>query len=88
MDRPGEKLRQVRERLRLTYRDFEQASHQVAARRANSDFHISLSRLADIENNGRTPTMYRLYSFTAQHEERVLDQLEALNRTLLHISRK
>jgi transcriptional regulator with XRE-family HTH domain len=65
MDRPGEKLRRVRERLKLTYRDVEQASQEIAARRGNPDFTISLSRLADIENNGRTPTIFRSYSLSA-----------------------
>jgi transcriptional regulator with XRE-family HTH domain len=76
MDRPGERLRRARERLKLTYRDVEQASHQVAARRGNSDFQISLSRLAAIENNGRTPTIYRLYSLCAIYHldlQQVLD---------------
>ncbi len=65
MDRPGEKLRRVRERLKLTYRDVEQASQEIAARRGNPDFTITLSRLADIENNGRTPTIFRSYSLCA-----------------------
>ena len=65
MDRPGEKLRRARERLKLTYRDVEQASQEIASRRGNTDFTISLSRLADIENNGRTPTIFRLYSLCA-----------------------
>jgi transcriptional regulator with XRE-family HTH domain len=65
MERPGEKLRRVRERLKLTYRDVEQASQEIAARRGSSDFSISLSRLADIENGGRTPTIFRLYSVCA-----------------------
>jgi hypothetical protein len=37
MNRPGEKLRRVRERLKLTYRDVEQASQEIATRRGNSD---------------------------------------------------
>ena len=65
MDRPGEKLRRVRERLKLTYRDVEQVSQEIAARHSNLDYTISLSRLADIENNGRTPTVYRFYSLCA-----------------------
>jgi hypothetical protein len=44
-----------RERLKLTYREVEHASQQVAARRGDSDLQISLSRLAYIENNRRTP---------------------------------
>jgi transcriptional regulator with XRE-family HTH domain len=62
MDRPGEKLKRARERLKLTYREVEQASQEIAGRRGNPDFAISLSRLADIENGGRTPSIFRLYS--------------------------
>jgi transcriptional regulator with XRE-family HTH domain len=65
MERPGEKLKRVRERLKLTYRDVEHASQQVARRRASDDFAIALSRLADIENKGTVPTIFRLYSLCA-----------------------
>jgi transcriptional regulator with XRE-family HTH domain len=65
MERPGEKLRRARERLKLTYRDVEQASQEIAVRRGSSDFTIPLSRLSDIENRGRTPTIFRLYSLCA-----------------------
>ena len=65
MDRAGEKLRQARERLKLTYRDVADASQQIAARRGNPDFNIPLSRLADIENRGRVPTIFRLYTLCA-----------------------
>ncbi len=65
MERPGEKLKRVRERLKLTYRDVEKASQQVAQRRASDEFAIALSRLADIENKGTVPTIFRLYSLCA-----------------------
>ena len=65
MERPGEKLKRARERLKLTYRDVEKASQQLAQRRANDEFAIALSRLADIENKGTVPTIYRLYSLCA-----------------------
>jgi transcriptional regulator with XRE-family HTH domain len=65
MERPGEKLKRVRERLKLTYRDVEKASQLVAARRASDEFAIALSRLADIENKGTVPTIFRLYSLCA-----------------------
>ena len=65
MERPGEKLKRARERLKLTYRDVEKASQQLAQRRANDEFAVALSRLADIENKGTVPTMYRLYSLCA-----------------------
>ena len=65
MDGTGEKLRRVRERLKLTYRDVERASRDIAARRGNSDFQISLSRLADIENRRSVPSIFRLYALAA-----------------------
>jgi hypothetical protein len=40
----------------------EQASQRIASLRQNREFAIGLSRLADIENKGTLPTVYRLYS--------------------------
>jgi transcriptional regulator with XRE-family HTH domain len=70
---PGSSLRRVRERLGLTYRDVERASYDVAQRRGRPDFIIRLSRLADIENGGVTPSLYKLYSLCAIYH---LDFLE------------
>jgi transcriptional regulator with XRE-family HTH domain len=65
MDRPGEKLKRTRERLKLTFRDVENASLQIASRRDNDEFVIALSRLADIENKGTVPSIFRLYTLCA-----------------------
>jgi transcriptional regulator with XRE-family HTH domain len=65
MERPGEKLKRARERLSLTYRDVEQASRLIAARRCSDEFIIALSRLADIENKGTAPTIHRIYTLCA-----------------------
>jgi len=65
MDRPGEKLKRTRERLKLTFRDVEQASLEIASRRDNDEFAIALSRLADIENKGTVPSIFRLYTLCA-----------------------
>ena len=65
MERPGEKLRHARERLQLTYRDVVEASQQIARRRNSEEFAVALSRLADIENKGTLPTIYRLYTLCA-----------------------
>ena len=62
MQLPGNRLRAAREALRLRYRDVQQASHKIAELRGNPEFSIGLSRLADIENKGTVPTIYRLYS--------------------------
>lgn len=65
MQMPGNKLRDARVALRLRYRDVEQASERIAATHHNREFAIGLSRLADIENKGTLPTVYRLYSLCA-----------------------
>jgi transcriptional regulator with XRE-family HTH domain len=65
MERPGERLKRIREKLGLTYRDVERASQQIADHRRNDDFIIALSRLSDIENKGTIPSIFRMYSLCA-----------------------
>jgi transcriptional regulator with XRE-family HTH domain len=65
MERAGLRLKRTRERLKLTYREVEEASQQIAGQFGNAEFGIALSRLADIENKGTLPTIYRLYSLCA-----------------------
>jgi len=65
MERPGEKLKRIREKLHLTYRDVEKASQVIAARRRNDELAVALSRLADIEHKGTVPTIFRLYTLSA-----------------------
>jgi transcriptional regulator with XRE-family HTH domain len=65
MEEAGQKLKRVRERLGLRFRDVEEASAKIASRRGNDEFMIPLSRLADIENKGTIPSLYRLYSLCA-----------------------
>lgn len=59
---PGLRLRQVRERLGLTYRDVERSSFELAAKRVRPEFIIHISRLADIENRGVVPGLHKLYA--------------------------
>ena len=65
MEEPGQKLKRVRERLNLRFREVEEASTRIAQRRSNDEFIVALSRLADIENKGTIPSIYRLYSLCA-----------------------
>jgi len=71
----GNRLRQARERLGLTFRDVEQASHELAARRSRPEFIIHISRLADIENHGVVPNLHRLFALCTIYH---LDFFEAL----------
>lgn len=76
MEAAGHKLKKVRERLDLRYRDVEEASAKIAEHHQNDEFSLGLSRLADIENKGVVPTLYRLYSLCAIYR---LDILEVMN---------
>src|ERR1700751_156365 len=62
---PGLRLRQTRETLGLTYREVEQASYALAAKRGRPDFILHISRLADIENRNVVPSLHKLYSLAA-----------------------
>jgi len=62
---PGQQLKRIREKLLLKYRDVAEASQRIARRHENAEFAIGLSRLADIENKGTLPSIYRLYSLAA-----------------------
>jgi transcriptional regulator with XRE-family HTH domain len=61
----GFRLRQIRERLGMTYRDVERISMEIAARRGRPDFILHISRLADIENHGVIPTIHKIYTLAA-----------------------
>lgn len=59
---PGARLRQIRERQALTYRDVEQASYELAQRHGRPEFIIHISRLADLENSSVVPGLHKLFS--------------------------
>ena len=65
MEQPGQQLKRIRERLQLRYRDVAEASHHIANQRGNDKFMIGLSRLADIEQKGTVPSLYRAYTLCA-----------------------
>lgn len=72
---PGFRLRQVREKLGLTYRDVERASLELASRRGRPEFVLHISRLADIENRGAIPGIHKLYALAVVYH---LNPLEIL----------
>ncbi|MDX2179704.1 MAG: hypothetical protein SFV18_08940 [Bryobacteraceae bacterium] len=76
MDDAGQKLKRAREGLNLRYRDVEEYSQRIAQRHSNDEFSIALSRLADIENKGTVPSIYRLYSLCAIYRLNILEVLE------------
>jgi transcriptional regulator with XRE-family HTH domain len=75
LEEAGQRLRRVREHLGLRYRDVEDASGRIADRHKSSEYSIALSRLADIENKGTLPTLFRLYSLCAIYRLELSDVL-------------
>jgi len=76
MEDAGQKLKQIRERLGLTYRDVEEHSAKIAQIRHNDEFSVALSRLADIENKKTLPTFYRLYTLCVIYRLDIMEVLE------------
>ncbi len=76
MDGAGQRLKKTRESLGLKYRDVEEASNLIAARKNSDEYIINLSRLSDIENKGTVPTIFRLYSLCTIYR---LDVAEVLD---------
>jgi len=72
---PGLRLRQVRERLGLTYRDVERISYELAARRGRPEFVLHISRLADIENHNVVPSLHKLYTLAVAYHLQPLEML-------------
>lgn len=60
----GRRLRDLRERLKLTLRSVEEASTELAAAYGNPEFIVPPSRLSDIETKGVLPSIYRLHSLS------------------------
>src|SRR5690242_8120712 len=61
----GKRLKALRESLGLSTRDVEEKSKTIAADRHNAEFYISHAWVAEIENGGFAPSIYKFYTFSA-----------------------
>ena len=64
MNTAGQQLRRLREGLQLTVRDVEQASLDLARRKGNQEFAVSIGRLSDIETKGVIPHVFKIYTLS------------------------
>lgn len=62
--------------MSLTFRDVADASTQIANRNNNDEFIVGLSRLADIENKGTVPSLYRLYTLCTIYRLEIPEVME------------
>src|SRR5580700_3023555 len=76
MEDPGYRLKRVREQLKLTLRDVENASQTIVDQRKSQEYKLGLSRMSEIENNGVVPSIYRIYTLCAIYR---LDYVKVLS---------
>jgi transcriptional regulator with XRE-family HTH domain len=58
----GHQLKLARLDRSLTYRDVEHLSRILSERRADDRYTVRISALAEIENHGAVPSIFRLYT--------------------------
>jgi transcriptional regulator with XRE-family HTH domain len=65
----GKRLRAERLRARLSTRDVQRLSHQIAQEKNNNqDYYISHAWLTEVENGKFTPSIYKLYSLSLNYK--------------------
>ena len=73
--RPGEQLRELRNRLGVTTREVEEFSRTIAEDRQNEEFYISNAWLTQLENKNSIPSIYKLYSLSVIYRTKFHDLL-------------
>lgn len=76
MVRPaGRFLKDVREKLNLCMREVQEISATIAATENNQEFHVSMARLAQIENENSMPSVFKLFTLSIIYGIGFLDLL-------------
>jgi transcriptional regulator with XRE-family HTH domain len=73
--RPGDQLRELRNRLGVTTREVEEFSRTIAEDRQNEEFYISNAWLTQLENKNSVPSIYKLYSLSVIYRTKFNDLL-------------
>jgi transcriptional regulator with XRE-family HTH domain len=73
--RPGEQLKELRNRLGVTTREVEEYSRVIAEDKKNDEFYISNAWLTQLENKNSIPSIYKLYSLSVIYRARFADLL-------------
>jgi transcriptional regulator with XRE-family HTH domain len=62
--RPGEYLKQTRNRLGITTREVEELSRKVGLESGSEEFYISNAWLTQLENKSSVPSIYKLFTLS------------------------
>jgi transcriptional regulator with XRE-family HTH domain len=73
--RPGEQLRELRNRLGVTTREVEELSRRISLDRENEEFYISNAWLTQLENKTSVPSIYKLFSLSVIYRTKFNDLL-------------
>lgn len=73
--RPGDQLRELRNRLGVTTREVEDFSRRLAESTGNDEFYISNAWLTQLENKDSVPSIYKLFSLSVIYRSKFVDLL-------------
>ncbi len=68
---PGRRLREARQRLRLSTRDVERLSRRLAEERRNSEYYISHAWLSEMERGELTPGIFKIHTLSIIYQCRL-----------------
>jgi len=85
--RPGEQLRELRNKLGVSTREVEEFSRIIAEDRQNEEFSISNAWLTQFENKSCIPSIYKLYSLSVIYRTKFNDLLKIFGINLNETSR-
>src|SRR5580692_5689492 len=73
--RPGDQLKELRNRLGVTTREVEEFSRAIAEDQHNEEFYVSNAWLTQLENKSSIPSIYKLYSLSVIYRTKFNDLL-------------
>ncbi len=73
--RPGDQLRDIRNKLGLTTREVEEFSRNISEDCNNEEYYISNAWLTQLENSSSVPSIYKLFSLSVIYRTKFNDLL-------------
>jgi len=73
--RPGENLKEIRNRLGITTREVEDLTRKIAEESSNEEYYISNAWLTQLENRNCVPSIFKLFSLSVIYRMKFKDLL-------------
>lgn len=73
--RPGDQLKEIRNRLGMTTREVEEFSRNISENCKNEEYYISNAWLTQLENSSSVPSIYKLFSLSVIYRTKFNDLL-------------